>query len=62
MINEYPKDIIDDTNQTYKSGLTPNTERLKAEEQFVRKIKEAEESVAAGNYVTISQLHEFLGV
>lgn len=37
-------------------------ERKAAEKRFVHEVKAAEESVACGNYVTLSQLHEFLGV
>lgn len=37
-------------------------ERKAAEEQLVKEVKAAEESVAQGNYVTLSELHEFLGV
>lgn len=37
-------------------------ERLAAEKHLVEEVKAAEKSVAQGNYVTLSQLHEFLGV
>lgn len=33
-----------------------------AEVKFIAEIKAAEESVANGNYVTSSEIHEFLGV
>lgn len=33
-----------------------------AEERFVSEVKAAEESVAKGNYVNLSQLHDNLGV
>ena len=36
--------------------------RKAAEERFVSEVKAAEESVARGNYVTLSQLHDYLGV
>ncbi len=42
--------------------LTKSTKHKEAEARFVAEIKVAEESVADGNYVTSSELHEFLGV
>lgn len=33
-----------------------------SEERFVREVKEAEESIANGHFVTSKELHEFLGV
>ena len=34
--------------------------RIEAEKRFVEEVKAAEESVKQGNYVTLSELHEFL--
>lgn len=39
-----------------------SAERQAAEKRFVKEVKAAEKSVVQGNYVTLSQLHEFLGV
>ena len=44
-------------NSTYKSE-----KRKASEKRFVDEVQAAEESVASGNYVTLSQLQEFLGV
>ncbi|MCR4895828.1 MAG: hypothetical protein K5891_03515 [Lachnospiraceae bacterium] len=37
-------------------------QRKAAEAKFVAEVKAAEESVSNGNYVTLPQLHEFLGM
>ena len=44
-------------NSTFKSE-----KRKASEKRFVEEVKAAEESVANGHYVTLSQLQEFLGV
>ncbi len=36
--------------------------RIANEKRFVSEIKEAENSVNAGNYVTLSEMHKILGV
>lgn len=36
--------------------------KAKAEKRFIKEVKEAEVSMAQGNYVTSSELHEFLGI
>ena len=36
--------------------------RKLAEQKFVSEVKQAEESVDAGNYVTLSEMHKILGV
>lgn len=38
------------------------SKRQLAEKKFIAEVKEAEESVSNGNFVTSTQLHEFLGV
>ena len=43
-------------------SFSKDASRKQAEEKFVSEVHEAEESVAKGNYVTLSQLHDFLGV
>ena len=43
-------------NTTFGKGK----KRLDAEQKFVSEVKEAEESVKNGNYVTLKELHEFL--
>ena len=41
----------------------PKSENRKScEERFVREVKEAEELMADGHFVTSEELHEFLGV
>ena len=37
-------------------------QRIAAEEKFVSEVKKAEDSVKAGNYVTLEQMHDILGV
>ena len=44
------------------TAFDKSDERQAAEKRFIEEVKAAEESVAQGNYVTLSQLHEFLGV
>lgn len=44
------------------TAFEKSAERQAAEKLFIKEVKAAEESVAQGNYVTLSQLHEFLGV
>ena len=44
------------------SSFIKTEKRKAAEERFVSEVKAAEESVARGNYVTLEQLHENLGV
>jgi len=44
------------------TSLDKTATRKAAEERFVSEVKAAEESVAKGNYVTLSELHEFLDV
>ena len=36
--------------------------RIAAEKRFVAEVTVAKESMEAGNYVTLEELHEFLGV
>ena len=36
--------------------------KVAAEKRFVKEVKEAEASMAQGNYVTSAELHEFLGI
>ena len=36
--------------------------RAAAEKRFVEEVTAAEESIDSGHYVTLSELHEFLGV
>lgn len=38
------------------------SKRKLAEKKFIAEVKAAEESVSNGNFVTSTQLHEFLGV
>ena len=41
----------------------PKSENRKScEERFVREVKEAEEAITNGHFVTSEELHEFLGV
>ncbi len=44
------------------TAFEKSAKRKAAEERFVAEVKAAEESVARGNYVTLEQLHENLGV
>lgn len=44
------------------SVFEKSDKRIAAEERFVSEVKAAEKSVAQGNYVTLAQLHENLGV
>lgn len=44
------------------TSFEKSPERKAAERRLVQEIEAAEESVASGNYVTLSELHEFLGV
>lgn len=44
------------------TSFEKSNERQAAEKRLVREVAAAEESIARGNYVTLSQLHEFLGV
>ena len=44
------------------TAFEKNTKRKAAEERFISEVRAAEESVANGNYVTLEQLHENLGV
>ena len=37
-------------------------QRIAAEKKFVSDVKKAEDSVKAGNYVTLEQMHDILGV
>lgn len=37
-------------------------QRIAAEKKFVSEVKKAEDSVKAGNYVTLEQMHDILGV
>lgn len=47
----------------FLNSFFDNTDKRKAaEKRFVSEVKAAEESVAKGNYVTLEQLHENLGV
>ena len=47
----------------YLNSFFEKSEKRKAAEaRFVSEVKAAEESVAKGNYVTLDQLHEKLGV
>ncbi|MBE5857640.1 MAG: hypothetical protein E7296_08790 [Lachnospiraceae bacterium] len=45
-------------NSTYDKA----EKRRQAEERFVSEVKAAETSVSEGNYISLSQLHEFLNV
>ncbi|MCR5054105.1 MAG: hypothetical protein K6A69_04615 [Lachnospiraceae bacterium] len=44
------------------TAFEKNAKRKAAEERFISEVRAAEESVANGNYVTLEQLHENLGV
>ncbi len=44
------------------SSFEKSEKRKIAEEKFVSEVKAAEESVSQGNFVTLAQMHEFLGV
>ena len=44
------------------TAFEKSVERQDAEKRLVKEVKESEESVAQGNYVTLAELHEFLGV
>ena len=47
----------------YLNSFFDETKKKKAaEERFISEVKAAEKSVAKGNYVTLSQLHENLGM
>ena len=39
-----------------------NEKRIAAEKRFIEEVTAAEKSVNEGNYITLSNLHEFLGV
>ena len=42
--------------------IAKTDKRKNAENKFISEVKAAEESVANGNYVTLEELHKFLGV
>lgn len=42
--------------------IAKTEKRKNAENKFISEVKAAEESVANGNYVTLEELHKFLGV
>ncbi len=44
------------------SSFQKTPERKSAEDRFISEVKAAEASVARGNYVTLSQMHEYLGI
>lgn len=44
------------------SSFGKYNKRMLAEKRFVAEVSAAEKSVDEGNYVTLSELHEFLGV
>ena len=44
------------------SSYGKTEKRILAEKKFVEEVKAAEKSVEEGNYVTLSQMHEYLGV
>ena len=44
------------------STFGKSKKRMAAEKKFVAEVSAAEKSVDEGNYVTLSELHEFLGV
>ena len=39
-----------------------SAKRIAAENRLISEVKAAEESVKQGNYVTLEQMHEFLGM
>ena len=44
------------------SNFEKSKKRIVAEKRFVAEVSAAEKSVDEGNYVTLSEMHEFLGV
>ena len=45
-------------NATYEKS----DKRIASEKRFVAEVSDAEKSIDEGNYVTLSELHEFFGV
>ncbi len=59
---ESMSDVDFDTLRDFMNSTFKQKKRIVAEKRFVAEISAAERSVDEGNYVTLSELHEFLGV